>query len=301
MRKIEGIGDVKIVKQKTLALLMISIVVLTTVVVYSADAAGIPKRAISTALTFVESDLPSTTVFTDVPKTITAAITMNSLTLGGDENANSHKITNLATPASSTDAQVSNHLGLIGSLVTTPCANNQMLAYSSGSSTWQCLTPPISLTCSNEITSASASYSCTNLGAYRYYRVMLNVTGLSANGFLEMQFNGDTAANYGYYDWQPISATKVTNTGQTFIYLDDAKTAPGTNPRFIVCDIYDGFSTGAWVQCRVTVAATGSLAAFMLTDGYWASTSQINEIDIKNSGGNILANSGITVLGINSP
>lgn len=49
-----------------------SLIVLTSVVVYSADAAGIPKKAISTVARFLESDLPTTTVFTDHASTYTA-------------------------------------------------------------------------------------------------------------------------------------------------------------------------------------------------------------------------------------
>jgi hypothetical protein len=40
--------------------------------VYSADAAGIPKKAISTVARFLESDLPTTSVFTDQASTYTA-------------------------------------------------------------------------------------------------------------------------------------------------------------------------------------------------------------------------------------
>ena len=44
---------------------IIAIIILGGVAIYSADAAGIPKKAISLVGKFIESDLPSTTVFTD--------------------------------------------------------------------------------------------------------------------------------------------------------------------------------------------------------------------------------------------
>ncbi|GEM_PF-6933137 len=125
-------------KRKTVAIMAVSIMVLTTVVVYSAEAVGIPKRAISPFQNFAESDLPSTTVFTDVAKEIVAAITIDSLTLGGDENANSHKITNLAVPTLGTDAARAGNLGIIGSLPTTSCNNNQILKYTTTGSAWTC-------------------------------------------------------------------------------------------------------------------------------------------------------------------
>ena len=55
-----------------MALSVVAIVILTSIVVYSADAAGIPKKAISTVSRFIESDLPTTTLFTDVQNTITS-------------------------------------------------------------------------------------------------------------------------------------------------------------------------------------------------------------------------------------
>lgn len=59
-------------RSKNLILFTISLIVLTSVVVYSADAAGIPKKAISTVARFLESDLPTTSVFTDQASTYTA-------------------------------------------------------------------------------------------------------------------------------------------------------------------------------------------------------------------------------------
>ena len=55
------------------ALSVVAIVILTSIVVYSADAAGIPKKAISTVSRFIETDLPTTTLFTDVSNSITSA------------------------------------------------------------------------------------------------------------------------------------------------------------------------------------------------------------------------------------
>ncbi|HET7337707.1 MAG TPA: hypothetical protein VFJ23_07435, partial [Candidatus Nitrosotalea sp.] len=181
---------------------IISIIILTSVVVYSADAAGIPKKAISTVARFLESDLPTTTVFTDQANTYTAGqkqtfqsssttaglnfagvssdpsgvaagdvwrntasdalkvrgssitqtiptlentetftgtTTLNSLTLGGDANAGSHKITSLAVPTSTTDAARANTLQT-KALATGTCSNGQYLAYQTSNSTWICTT-----------------------------------------------------------------------------------------------------------------------------------------------------------------
>lgn len=80
----------------------------------------------------------STFVGTNITQTITGSTTMNSLILGGTENANTQRITSLGTPTTSTDAQIANHIGLLGSLVTGACTNNQILKYQSSNSTWIC-------------------------------------------------------------------------------------------------------------------------------------------------------------------
>jgi len=68
----------------------------------------------------------------------TGVTTINSLTLKGAENANSNQINSLAVPTHSTDAQNANHLGLLGNLVVTPCADNQILKWQASNSTWIC-------------------------------------------------------------------------------------------------------------------------------------------------------------------
>ena len=62
----------RIVRKIPIPVVIISIIILTSIVVYSADAAGIPKKAISTVARFLESDLPTTTVFTDQASTYAA-------------------------------------------------------------------------------------------------------------------------------------------------------------------------------------------------------------------------------------
>ena len=56
-------------KNKNFVLLAVLLIITSSIVVYSADAAGIPKKAISTVARFLESDLPTTTVFTDIANT----------------------------------------------------------------------------------------------------------------------------------------------------------------------------------------------------------------------------------------
>lgn len=52
--------------------LLVILIIVTAVAVSAADAAGIPKKAISTVAKFIESDLPTTTVFTDTANSYTA-------------------------------------------------------------------------------------------------------------------------------------------------------------------------------------------------------------------------------------
>jgi len=233
------------VKNKNFILLAVLLVITSSIVVYSADAAGIPKKAISTVARFLESDLPTTTVFTDIAntfgagqkqtftsssttaglnivssgsdpssladgdvwlngatlkyrgsgatkslvtsaitsinsdataaqtiqgtagnttvstssgtttvntgtnvvvtggsaQTITKGVTINSLTLGGAENANSQRITSLGTPTTATDAEPANRMGLLGNKVTSTCASGQVLKYQTSNSTWICANP----------------------------------------------------------------------------------------------------------------------------------------------------------------
>ena len=53
------------IDKTTSNVVIIAIIILGGIAIYSADAAGIPKKAISLVGKFIESDLPSTTVFTD--------------------------------------------------------------------------------------------------------------------------------------------------------------------------------------------------------------------------------------------
>ena len=73
-------------KNKNFVLLAVLLILTSSIVVYSADAAGIPKKAISTVARFLESDLPTTTVFTDIANTFGAGqkqtFTSSSTTAG---------------------------------------------------------------------------------------------------------------------------------------------------------------------------------------------------------------------------
>lgn len=60
--------------------LLAILVIVTAVAVSAADAAGIPKKAISTVSRFLESDLPTTTVFTDTTNTLTGGNTFQHYT-----------------------------------------------------------------------------------------------------------------------------------------------------------------------------------------------------------------------------
>lgn len=55
-------------------------VIVTAIAVSAADAAGIPKKAISTVSRFLESDLPTTTVFTDTANTLAGGNTFQHYT-----------------------------------------------------------------------------------------------------------------------------------------------------------------------------------------------------------------------------
>ena len=201
--------------------------------VYSADAAGIPKKAISVVARFIKSDLPTTSVYNDQANTYTAGskqtfqadgtnagvnfggvasdpsgvtagdvwrntasdalkvkgtsatqtistlestqtftgtTTLNSLTLGGDANANSHKITSLAAPVSATDAARANTLQT-KSLATGTCTDGQYLKYQNSNSTWICsaVAAVTSLdgdtTAAQTIAGTSGNVTVTNAGA----------------------------------------------------------------------------------------------------------------------------------------
>ncbi|MGB6463681.1 MAG: hypothetical protein WBF38_05605 [Nitrosotalea sp.] len=65
----------------------------------------------------------------------------NTLDVNGIIQTEGNRIINVGTPTATTDVQVANHLGLLGSLVKGICGNGKILQYQSSNSTWVCATP----------------------------------------------------------------------------------------------------------------------------------------------------------------
>lgn len=211
-------------KKLPIPVLLASIIILTSVVVYSADAAGIPKKAISLVGQFVESDLPSTTVFTDAAKTITATITMNSLKLGGAEDANNQQINNLAAPTSATDAVRADNLGLLGNLVGGKCSNNNHLKYQSSNTTWICdpssyLTSAVTSinfdSSAAQTITATGNVTMTNAGATHTIS-LVNSPGWVLTGGSDQKFSKNLDFGSGQTDKFGNTAVIVRNSANTF-------------------------------------------------------------------------------------
>lgn len=83
-------------KNRNFAILAVLLVITSSIGVYSADAAGIPKKAISTVARFLESDLPVTTAFTELSQTFTGA---NTFSHGINSVAHSNTGLIVANPA----------------------------------------------------------------------------------------------------------------------------------------------------------------------------------------------------------
>lgn len=138
-------------KRASLAAITVSLIVLSTIVVYSADAAGIPKKAISLASRFIESDLPVATVFTDQANTFSAGLKQifqaSSTTAGIGITGVSSDPSGLSAGdvwfnSGSTNALKFSATGGTQTIVayTGACGNNQILVYSTGTNTWSCTT-----------------------------------------------------------------------------------------------------------------------------------------------------------------
>ncbi len=93
-------------KNTLVPVLLLSIMVLTSVVVYSADAAGIPKKAISIVGQFLTTDLPTTTVFNNIANSLTGAnsidITNTGLVIRNPANTHSTTLAGGAVAANET-------------------------------------------------------------------------------------------------------------------------------------------------------------------------------------------------------
>ena len=168
-------------RKGSLAVLVVSLIVLSTIVVYSADAAGIPKKAISLASRFIESDLPTTSVFTDTANTYNAgskqtfqgstsgtsgislagisgnpsSLTTGDLWFNTAANVNAFKFFDVN---SATQTIVS---------TTATCSNNQVLKYQSASGTWAC---------SSFLSAAVTSINTDNTAAQFFNQVTGNTT-----------------------------------------------------------------------------------------------------------------------------
>lgn len=74
---------------------------------------------------------------------------------------NSQRLTSLGAPTASTDAARADKLGIIGSIPTTACGNNEILKYNSGTSSWTCSSTGIS-SINSDTTAAQTIQGTTN-------------------------------------------------------------------------------------------------------------------------------------------
>ena len=194
-----------------MVLSIVSVIILTSIVVYSADAAGIPKKAISTVARFLESDLPTTTVFTDQAATLTGnPITINNLALGGNLNVGSNALTN------------SNHQ------VTIPLNTGTVLLNNGSGSSLTGVVTSITGTANNLTTSSSTGAVTLNLGSN------VVTTGGSAQTFtksvffdgLGLAYVKKTAA-YTATNNDDVILVDASGANPTIITLPDAATDKG--------------------------------------------------------------------------
>ncbi len=98
------------------------------------------NNATTTYFNTIGASTGSTITVTGSP-TIAGTYTLaGTPTLGAILNAGSFRITSLGTPISATDAAIANRLGLLGSMVTSPCGDQQSMKYQTSNSTWVCNT-----------------------------------------------------------------------------------------------------------------------------------------------------------------
>jgi len=178
-----------------MVLSIVSVIILTSIVVYSADAAGIPKKAISTVARFLESDLPTTTVFTDQAATLTGnPITINNLALGGNLNVGSNALTNS------------------GHQITIPLNTGTVLLNNGSGSSLTGIVTSIAGTANNLTASSSTGAVTLNLGSN------VVTTGASAQTISKpVKITGFSSAETG----NKTSAYTVTSSDDV-VFVDDS-------------------------------------------------------------------------------
>lgn len=245
---------------------MISVVVLTTCVTYSAEGAGIPKRAISSSGNFSKSDLPPVVAYGDQSNSWTASQTMTLLnsflsgTLGGTPNwssaqtfpspltigtSNSVILSNSGLGASYTFTFPSYDSKIISTAQT--CSTDQILKYASNSS-WICSTPSAAgITSIN--TDATAAQQ---IGGATGNLTVSNDTG----GIHNIKLGPNVVVTSGSQTLSGKTLSSPTLSG-TASSLSDGGTNIGT-PSVRFGSIYGTTINGTTVRANTLSASTGS-------------------------------------------
>ena len=130
---------------------------------------------------------------------------------------------------------------------------------------------------------------------------MINSTGLASAGYIGLQFNGDTTGgDYAWFGQSAGQAQKGVSLSDSKLLVDEPK-AKFSVPRLVVCDIWDGTTAGAFVQCTTSYDNAANNEYSIQGSGYWTGTAQISSITVLGDASqNLNSGTGITVLGINS-
>lgn len=212
---------------------------------YSADAAGIPKKAISAASTFLKADLPTTTVFNDQANTYTAGSKQthqNSATTSGFNIAPSSDPSTLANgdlwlSSSTTDA-----------LKYRSSATTYVLQSSKGIAQLNTITGPLAGAASGTAfvqAGTGVTFTPTQTG-----RIMVTVSG---DGFMSNTATGTLKLSWGT-GTAPTNGATATGTVVGATHTIGATTTHNT---FSVSIIVTGLTPGTtyWVDPQI---ATGT-------------------------------------------
>lgn len=166
--------------------------------IVAADSSGDTTTTITNAsqggartYTVPDAGASASFVMTEGTQTINGSKTISSLILGGNQNANSNKITSLANGTAATDAAAFGQINY----KTPPAQTTSTTAFSTTSSTFQTTNLSASITPSSTsarikitITGAGRSAVATNAAFFSLFRGSTNLG--SANGFVDVQGDG---------------------------------------------------------------------------------------------------------------
>ena len=272
------------IKISTLAVILG--VMILSVVIYAdeAYAGGLVKRAISTADTWLVSDIP------DLPTSKIISGTFAKSMISTTDTWTAAEIPSLDTSKLTTGTMATARLG---------SGTADSTTFLRGDQTW---TKPIEeklvdTTLGADAASIGGSWS----GSYEKLKITLLSKGGSAVGIAYVRFNGDSgAASYCWNDVGIIATAVVDAQDSSDSEIQLTGTSTTAAPQVIELSVMNFQTTRKAVQSETANAeAIATNSATWLSGGTWENTSNsITQVDFPRSAGNWLSGTRLIVIGI---